>query len=477
MAGLTEQIYGASPLWAQEMALSFQGLRLRRQRRGGGFSTALREALDRWAWSRDQLEAFQLQRLRAFLVHAENTSEYYRVQFRRWGTDPTALRYLDQFSSFPVLEKETLRSATRQIRSQAYSDRQTPVHVHTSGTTGTPIAVAFTIADVRARYAALHRMLVLAGIEPGARSVRFSGRTFFPGVDDGAPPWRHNWSDDQLFMSTYHLRADRLANYADKLAAFRPVLIDGYPSAIHILARHIIQSGRAGEVSPRAIATTAETLSEEQRADISEAFGGCPVLNQYASSEGAPFITTDLSGDLVVNVDTGVFEFVKPGTTTPADRDEPSELLVTSFSTHAYPLIRYRIGDTAVTGGLRTATTTAMPTIKALTGRQDDLVWSPHRGLVGRLDPVFKTCPSSIREAQIEQVEAAQFVLRIVPDQKTYQSDHLQPILQQMRERLGPVGIDIQVVSSIPRSANGKFRAVIGLPEGAKATGAARQDA
>lgn len=336
---------------------------------------------------------------------------------------------------------------------------------HTSGTSGSPIHVGFTLSDMRARMAILHRMLGLFDVAPLSRSVRLSGRTLFPDASRNRVFWRMNYAANQMLMSSYDLHPDNLAIYVDRIASYRPELIDGYPSSIFVLARFINAQGWSGLISPKAVMTTAETLEGYQRSEIERAFGGCPVINQYASSEGAPFITQDTKGEMVVNTDTGIFEFVRPGTDEPAGPGEIAEMLVTSFTTHAFPLIRYRIGDTVLLPSKpKRSTVWDMPVVEQVLGRQEDILYTPERGYVGRLDPVFKKSPSTIIECQIVQVEPRKILLRVVPDRSAgFHRSQLDVVKDEILLRLGQVEIVVEEYEELPRGTNGKLRAVIGL--------------
>lgn len=459
-----ESAYPHLPVPIQETLVTLEGWRLRRIRYGGGFRERLK-AVTSYAEERDgdELAAGQLASLKAFLAHAYTTSPHYKSAFDSRGIQPQDVSGISDLESFPVLEKDDLRSRGDLIRSDATRD----THLYwsqTSGSTGKPITVGFTLSDVRLRFAYLARMYTRFGVDPLARSARFSGRTLFPGADTNRRFWRLNRAVDQLLLSSYHLKPENLDVYVDKIARFAPTIIDGYPSAIYILARHINRSKQVGRILPQVVVTTAETLEEYKREEISQAFGGCAVINQYASSEGAPFITQDEFGDLVVNTDTGVFECVRPGTCEPAGPDEPGELLVTSFTTHAFPLIRYRIGDTILRSEDRLARSWAMPVVDQILGRQEDILYTPYRGYVGRLDPVFKKSPSTIVESQIVQTSPTSIVLKVVPDPTAgFELSQLEVVKAELWKRLGDVEIDVELHESLPRGANGKLRAVVGL--------------
>ena len=464
--GLTKQLeamYPRMPLVVQNLMISGQGLLFRKQRFGTEFTARLAAASDRAQWPRDRLEQYQIEQLQAFLSHAAKTSPYWRKRLADINIE--GMQSVADLAHVPILEKSALRSRTEEIASTSV-ERKRLLWSHTSGTTGTPITVAYTPEDMQERFATLYRMFAQFGIAPLTKSVRLSGRTLFPKARENGVFWRMNWAQSQMLMSSYDLHPDHLQAYVDQLQRFAPKVIDGYPSSIYILARFINQTGQSGRIAPNVIMTTAETLESYQRNEISTAFGGCPVVNQYASSEGAPFITQDPDGELVINTDSGVFEFVKPGTNTPASPGTLAEMLVTSFTTHAYPLIRYRIGDTVLLPQKpRRSRHWDMPVVEQILGRQEDILWTPERGYVGRLDPVFKKSPSTIIESQIVQTGPMNIALKVVPDKESaFDKAQLDGIKEELRNRLGAVEIDVEICDSLPRGTNGKLRAVIGLP-------------
>lgn len=470
MASMLEKIYKNSPIFIQNLMVTGQGLVFRRHRFNQNFYDQLSSSISRSSWPKMKLEEYQVSAAREFLFHAAQHSPYWKQRFLDHGCDPKAFSCISDIRGFPVLEKTDLRTRTSEIAATVPNPEKLK-KAHTSGTTGSPIHVAYTPEDVASRQAFLYRMFALFNIKPMARSVRFSGHAIFPNADHNRRFWRMNWAANQMLMSSYHLHPDNLDDYVNKLRDYKPELIDGFPSSIFVLARHVNQRGFSGEIRPKAIMTTAETLEDYQKEEIAQAFGGCPVINQYASSEGAPFITADTNGELVVNIDSGIFEFVKPGTEDPAEPGEIAEMLVTSFNTHAYPLIRYRIGDTVLLPKTpRRSQVWDMPVVERILGRQDDILFTPSRGYIGSL-AVFRKAPSTIRESQIVQVAPTKFLLNVVPDREAgYQRSDLEAILQEMRLRLGEVEVEVRECDSIPRGANGKLRVVIGLPSDERAS-------
>ena len=226
------------------------------------------------------------------------------------------------------------------------------------------------------------------GLPEKFHSVRLSGRIIVEPNATKPPFWVYNAAQKQLFMSTYHMTDDNLTQYINKLNQYKPIFLDGYPSALYILAGFIVRNNIKLSFKPKAISTTAETLFDYQREVIEKAFS-CKVYNQYASSEGAPWIVECNKGNYHLWTDTGCFEFINKK---PIDEKiSIAELVVTSFQAMKTPLIRYRIGDfvTIYENKTECSCGSQFPIIKSIIGRQDDILYTLEKGYVGRLD-----CPA-----------------------------------------------------------------------------------
>lgn len=456
-----DAVYRRLPIPLQNGLLTAKGLQFRMERRGFGNSARDAELAAAERLDADEADALQLRLLRAFVEHAARTSPAHGRAFAAARVSADSLNSLDDLRRLPVLEKAALRGHTGDYRSSAAPGYLVPMH--TSGTTGSPLAVGVTLEDMRRRTAVLERAYGWFGVGPFDRNVRFSGHTIFPEAERNGVFWRHNHAASQMLMSSYHLHEANLDRYIEALARFQPARIDGYPSSIALIARRMLRNGER-RIRPLLVMPTAETLEDHQREVIAEAFG-CPVSNQYASSEGAPFACEDEAGELALFPTTGIIEVVRPGTDEPVAPGDEGELLVTGFSTHAYPLIRYRIGDTGVMAG-RTTQRPGFRRLLSITGRREDYIVSPERGPVGRLTPVFKALPSSIVEGQIAQISADAVEVRYVPDPAQFRPEHLDRLRQEIEARLGRMEVRfVPYARRLPRGPSGKLRAVIGLSE------------
>jgi phenylacetate-CoA ligase len=184
-------------------------------------------------------------------------------------------------------------------------------------------------------------------------------------------------------FSSYHLSPKNLCDYVGALNRFEPEIIDGYPSAIHIVADYILRTGTSLSFKTRAILVSAETVLPHQRQAIEKAFGA-KLYNQYASSEGAPFISECAYGRLHVHPDSGVIEIIDTNGD-PAAPGEMGQMVVTSFTTHIVPMLRFAMGDAAVPAPESAACPCGLqfPMVEAVVGRVDDVLYTPDRGFVG----------------------------------------------------------------------------------------------
>jgi phenylacetate-coenzyme A ligase PaaK-like adenylate-forming protein len=458
-----ERIYGLLPTALQNAAVSVQGGQFQAVRY---LSASFRETARRLErnehLSLPALEEVQFAAIRELATHCFGNSPFYRRLWESHGVHPDDIRTPSDVRRIPIVTKEDLRARTEEFFTQ--KTRRGMTVVHTSGTTGSPVTVCFSKQDIGRRYAFLERCRRWAGVRIGQRRATFTGRNIIARGQSEAPFWRYNFPGKQMLFSSYHLSPANLPAYVEALQRFQPEIIDGYPSAIHILADHILRRGSVQKVRPQAILVSAETVFPHQREAIEAAFQ-TKLYNQYASSEGAPFISECTHGRLHVHMDSGLVEILD-AEGNPAIPGQVGQMVVSSFTTQVVPLLRFAIGDTAIPSEPEDQCPCGLPfpTIDALVGRVDDLLCTPDRGFVGRLDTVFKGVPNSIVEAQIVQTSAETIILRLVPDRSRYCPEHARQIVQQMRSRLGEVvAIQVEEVRGIPRSANGKMRSVINL--------------
>lgn len=454
MAGLRDAAFDWLPMQLKGPLLGLHSKMTASSRYGSFYQQEVVRLRQNLATSQAALKLLEDRALSRFLEEVYFGNAFYRSRMRERGLslDHFLLDPRSSLFRLDVTEKDFFRQNADVIAGK----HNKPAFVaYTSGTSGSPMAVAYDAAGLQRGFAYWRRFYDTMGLGASFTNARFSGRNLVGRSQSPRQFWVYDWFERRLFMSTYHMNERNLPHYVEKLNQFKPELIDGYPSALFLLAKYVAAS-RPLSFTPKAVATTAETLVPMYRATIEAAFR-CKVYDQYASSEGAPFITECRLGRMHLNTDTGFFEF--HGNHIGGLR----ELVVTSYRNVLSPLIRYRVGDMVKLDEPNLPTCkcgSPFPTIASIEGRLDDLVWSRERGVVGRLDPIFKGL-SGIEMSQFIQVGLDSYHILVVPN-TDWSGSIAAAVDRKVRDRLGEhVKITFELVERLAPSPNGKIRAVV----------------
>jgi len=342
---MLEAVYNRLPIWAQHLVVSAYGWHLQRLRYGGQFERRL-------AWwdklqqlSCEERASLLTERLRNILRIAIEQTPYGKQLSERHAISADGISHWTDLRQLPILEKDTVRANPDLFFNRALSAREV-CYDHTSGTTGSPLRIAVSIEALRDCYALVNVAKGWAGIGHNARRATFSGKLTVP-VRQSAPPyWRHNKPGRQLVFSVHHISPNSVPDYAEKLNEYQPQDLDGFPSAIYSVARMSLAQGLRLP-QPIAIRTWGEKLYDSQREVIETAFNA-PVFDWYGVAENCCYAAQCEYGNYHVFDDFGIVEVLENGK--PVKAGEEGDIVATSLSNRAMPLIRYRVGDRAVLG-------------------------------------------------------------------------------------------------------------------------------
>jgi phenylacetate-CoA ligase len=456
MSGWMLRLYHRLPGRTRSIVASMRGLYLRSWRYGPDTDRLVAEALEREHWREERWRAWREERLAFALHRAATRVPYYRDQWaaRRRAGDRASHELL---ANWPVLEKQELRRAPAAFVADD-CDRRTMFHEHTSGTTGTSLDLWWSRATVRAWYALFEaRWRRWYGVSRDDRWAILGGQLVAPVTRRKPPFWVWNAALGQLYMSSYHLAPDLVPYYVAALRRHRVRYIFGYTSALHALATSA-EHGALRALGLAVVITNAEPVLDHQREAIAHAFG-CPVRETYGMAEIVTAASECEAGSLHLWPEAGQVEVLAHdgGATSSAVGD----LVCTGLLNTDMPLIRYRLGDRAALAPDVTpcACGRTLPCLAHIEGRADDTLYTRDGRAVGRMDPVFKS-NLPIREAQIVQRSLDRVHVRYVPAPEFSRADG-EVIAARIRDRLGDVAVDLEKVDAIPRTANGKLRAVI----------------
>jgi phenylacetate-CoA ligase len=363
---------------------------------------------------------------------------------------------LDDLRRLPILSRDEVKRNPSEFFADNYSPSER-ISLHTTGTSGSPLKIECNKSARQKNYAFFDGYLETIGLNPASRHIIIGGRVIVPPNVKKPPFWRYSYFQKSLLMSSYHLKDIWMDAYIDKIKSFSPEYIESYPSSIYLLAKYILKHNRP--LKCKAVVTSAETLSDEQRETIEQAFN-TKVYDQYGCAEMCFFVGQCSYGNYHVRPDYGVLELVDDHGNQ-VEKGRYGKVLCTGFVNSVMPLIRYSIGDIASYSeeesclcGLDT------PILMGIQGRIDDVLLTSDGRPVGRMSPVLKGFP--IRESQYIQYKAGEIELLIVPEPEFSRDRDMKQIIESVRLRLGSdCKVSVRMVDSIERGKGGKRKAVI----------------
>ena len=448
-------IYHKLPSPARNAAATLRGMYLRRWRYNTESDQLRDETIERDSWSAAAWKENTEERIARLLHRAATRVPYYRDmwQRRRKAGDRSSIEVLE---NWPILEKDDLRSNARAF----VADDCNPArmfHEQTSGTTGKPLDIWRSRRTVAQLYALVDaRTLHWHGVSPNARWARLGGQLVIPMKQQRPPFWVWNAAMRQLYLSTYHLSPTLLPSYLDALKRYRIEYIAGYPSSVQALAHQALIDNRT-DIKLQVCFTNAEPVTDEQRETIQAAFG-CPVRETYGMAEMVAAASECEKGGLHQWPEIGHVEVWSNGRA--AADGESGEFICTGLLNWDMPLIRYRVGDR----GRRPETAStcecgrALPLFGEIDGRTTDMLITADGRQVFWLNPVFYGLP--LRASQIIQNSLDQLTVLVSPA-PGFGTQTTRTIEERLRGRMGDMQVDIQTVTEIPRSSNGKLSAVV----------------
>jgi len=458
MPSIYDRIYANAPVWLQNIGVSAYGIVWRQRRYGGRFREYVNQFVSREAFSEDNWDQYQTERLRSLLYYAGKNVPYYQKLFQQIGLSLQELANfkLSDLPKLPLLEKEYIRSNPDQFIALSTRSKRFNTYL-TSGTTGTPLAIKWTVETDRLNQAAYEaRVRRWAGLDYTMSRAMIGGRMVVPKADAPPPYWRYNLIERQLYMSAFHISPANVRDYVDALNRFRPDYLVGYASSHFFLAR-MIEELKLRVYQPKAVLTSSEKLTPEMRSVIENVYR-CPVFDAYSGVEGSCLVSECEYHRLHISPDVGIVEILGEDGKN-AVLGELGEVITTGLLNFEQPLVRYRMGDLATLSATLCPCGRKMPVIQELVGRLEDVVIGHDGREVVRFHGIFVGLPH-IREGQVIQETRTRFRLRLVVD-PGFSDEERKIINQRFHERLGNVDVLIEEVERIERTERGKFRAVI----------------
>lgn len=341
--------------------------------------------------SRDELLGLQLERLRWSLHHAYTGNPCYRAKFDALGVHPDDLKSLEDLRHFPFTTKSDLRDAYPFGFFAVPQDQLRRIHA-SSGTTGKPTVVGYTQQDLATWASVVARSIYAAGGRPGMRAHIAYGYGLFTG-GLGA-----HYGAEALGCAVIPMSGGQTEKQVQLIRDFRPEIIMVTPSyMLAILDEFYRQEDDPAKSSLQIGIFGAETWTEAMRAEIERSFA-LDAMDIYGLSEimgpGVAQECIETKDGPTIWEDHFYPEIIDPETGAVLPDGEEGELVFTSLTKEAMPIIRYRTRDLT---RLLPGTARTMRRMEKISGRSDDM-------LIIRGVNVF---PSQIEELVLSCAELA----------------------------------------------------------------------
>ena len=415
--------------------------------------------------SADELQALQLQRLKATLQHAYDNVPHYKAAFDAKGVHPSDCHSLADLAKFPFTTKKDLRD--NYPFGLFAVPREQVVRVHaSSGTTGKPTVVGYTQQDIDTWADLVARSIRAAGGRPGDMvHVAYGYGLFTGGL--GA-----HYGAERLGCTVVPMSGGQTEKQVQLITDFKPDIIMVTPSYMQVIVEEMKRQGLDPAASSLKVGIFgAEPWTEAMRRDI-EASAGLSAVDIYGLSEvmgpGVASECIETQDGPVIWEDHFYPEIIDPETGEVLPDGSEGELVFTTLTKQALPVIRYRTRDLT---RLLPPTARSMRRMGKIVGRSDDMLIIRGVNLFptqveelvlahGQLGGQYQLVVT--REGTLDEVEVR---CEMLPEADASEAN-CQAVARQLQQRIKTlIGVSTRVnvglPGSIERTLVGKARRVI----------------
>lgn len=318
--------------------------------------------------SRDEIAALQLARMKRSLAHAYANSAFYKKTFAAAGAHPDDLKSLEDLAKFPFTVKSDLRDNYPFGMFAVPPEKLARVHA-SSGTTGKPTVVGYTLNDVNMWADVMGRSIRASGGRAGdIVHVAYGYGLFTGGL--GA-----HYGAEKMGCTVVPVSGGMTERQVTLIEDFKPRVIMVTPSYLLAVLDEYSRRGIDPRKSSLAVGIFgAEPWTDAMRAEIEQAFDmhavdiyglseiiGPGVANECVETKDGPHVWEDHFYPEIIDPETG--RVLPDG--------EKGELVFTSLTKEAFPIVRYRTRDLT---RLLPGTARSMRRIEKITGRSDDMI-------------------------------------------------------------------------------------------------------
>lgn len=411
-------------------------------------------------WSRDQLEALQLEQLRALVQHAYGNVPYYRRVFDERRLTPKDISTLNDLQEIPLLTKEDVRNNFEDLIARNI-DRARLEYRTTGGSTASPLGLyCDKYTTDPHEFAFILRQWDWAGYRFGDRIVTLRGNLITRLERGGKRAWwdYNTHSNELVLSSSFGMSEENMYRYVEKIKEFRPEFIQAYPSSMEILARFVRRS-RLDAIKVKAIFLESETVYPYQREVIESQFGGKIFAGYGMTERVADAVECERHEGYHVSMEYGILELVDKNNEPITQAGTLGRVVGTGFDTYRMPLLRYATDDLAMYATGECSCNRQLTLIQDFKGRILEFIVSKTGQIFTLLlghAPVW----GRIRELQFLQEREGELIVKIAKAPAFSETEIAQQVLEELYKRLDEEQFNIRIifVDRVPRTKRGKLR-------------------
>jgi phenylacetate-CoA ligase len=410
-------------------------------------------------WSKEEIEKFQLKKIKILISFAYKNVPYYKKIMNENHLHPSDISNFNDFQRIPILNKNQIRHYHDNLIS-ADADKNNIRKDFTSGSTGEPLIIYKDKNYSEYAMADTYRSYEFSGYKQGDKIVRLWGAprdapkmTFLSQLKQKM--------DRNFFINTFYIGENDMEKIVNKLITFRPDYILGYASSLYFFAKYF-EKNNITNIRPKSIISSAETLYDYQRKQISESFFA-PVFNHYGCREvGAIACECDQHNGLHILAENQFVEIIDR-TGENCDNGKIGKIVVTNLNNYSFPLIRYEIGDMARKSKIgRCNCLRGLPLVDEIIGRTIDNFIFPKGDIIpGEYFIYILLGVKGIKHFQIIQEKIDKLRLKIVKSDD-FNENEISQIIKTIKNDLGEdIEIEVNYITEMDKTPTGKLRVTV----------------
>lgn len=396
-------------------------------------------------WSYDQSKDYQLKKIRKLLLYSNNNIPYYQNLFKINGFDCN-LKHLDDLKQLPILSKEDIINNFNSLVNTNFLGKH--YKMNSSGTTGKRLEILGTddLFKIEAAF------ITNAFNDHGAKLYDQHSvwiRRYSPNEDE--PIFFNDHELNRSYMSAFNLNDDTIFSYVDYINLTKTKILVSYPSTLYYFA---LLCGKHGLKLKHVkyMHGASEVCLPQWRTKIKEILG-IDIKMHYGQVEKVSFSHQDSFDDLYrENLLYGYNEY------------EDRTIIGTGFYNNLMPLIRYKTNDKVILNPNVIYDGCSPKTILDIEGRNGDMLITEFESYVPAVN--FYSFMSKINEVDMFQIIQKKIdkslIFYIVPN-NYYSLDTEKKLLQEMKNRLGDIQIEIKKIKKIDRDISSNKLKTISL--------------